>query len=160
MSAEELERLARAHGIRVLAQFESTLTGLVHERSDVDLAVLLDRPALSLVAYGELMHDLQSLFPGPKIDLAVMDRLFDADRAALLMEVVMAPMYGRGGVRPPHALRLTTTHPFSQLTTSSTNVGSSASQRSTAARSSARPTSSTKITPCSASRPNRSGPAG
>jgi uncharacterized protein len=74
MSAEELERLACAYGIRLLVQFGSTVTGPVHERSDVDLAVLLEQPALSLAAYGELMHELQRLFPGGTIDLVVMNR--------------------------------------------------------------------------------------
>jgi uncharacterized protein len=75
MAAEGLERVASAHGIRLLVQFGSTVTGLVHERSDVDLAVLLERPALSLAAYGELMHDLRSLFPAGTVDLVVMNRV-------------------------------------------------------------------------------------
>ncbi|HEX9822054.1 MAG TPA: HepT-like ribonuclease domain-containing protein [Methylomirabilota bacterium] len=73
MVAENLERLARAHGIRLLLQFGSTVTGLVHERSDVDLAVLLERPELSLDAHARLVHDLQSLFPERPIDLTVVN---------------------------------------------------------------------------------------
>jgi predicted nucleotidyltransferase len=73
MAGDELERLARAHGIRLLLQFGSTVGGPVHERSDVDLAVLLEDPQLSPPAYAQLDHDLQTLFPGRPIDLAVLN---------------------------------------------------------------------------------------
>jgi predicted nucleotidyltransferase len=69
----ELDRIARAHGIRLLLQFGSTVTGRVHARSDVDLAVLLERPSLTLAEHGALVHDLQALFPDREIDLALLN---------------------------------------------------------------------------------------
>lgn len=69
-----LESLARKHGIRLLLQFGSTVTGSTHPRSDLDLAVLLDAYPESLHAYGELAADLQQAFPGREIDLAIVNR--------------------------------------------------------------------------------------
>ena len=65
--------IAERHGIRMLLQFGSTVTGQVHERSDVDLGVVLDRSSIGLRERTELEHDLQSLFPGRKIDLAMLN---------------------------------------------------------------------------------------
>lgn len=73
MAGTELDQIAQRHGIRVLLQFGSTVSGPVHERSDVDLGVLLDQPSLALRQYGDLEHDLQALFPGRRLDLAVLN---------------------------------------------------------------------------------------
>ena len=74
MAGIDLDQIARRHGIRLLLQFGSTVSGPVHERSDVDLGVLLDRPSLGLREYGDLDHDLHALFPGRKLDLAILNR--------------------------------------------------------------------------------------
>ena len=69
----DLGSLAPRHGIRLALQFGSTVTGHVHERSDVDLAVILERPSMRLRERAELDHDLQNVFPGRKIDLAILN---------------------------------------------------------------------------------------
>lgn len=74
MDTLQLETIARRHGIVLLLQFGSTLTGRLHPRSDVDLAVLLDRPRLSLGELADLHHDLQRLVPEREVDLAVINR--------------------------------------------------------------------------------------
>ena len=74
MAAIDLGELARRHGVRLLLQFGSTVSGVVHELSDVDLGILLDDPSLSLDRYGALHADLQRLFPGRTIDLALLNR--------------------------------------------------------------------------------------
>jgi predicted nucleotidyltransferase len=74
MAAIDRAEMARRHGIRLLLQFGSTVSGVVHERSDVDLGLLLDDPSLSLGRYADLLNDLQALFPGRKIDMAVLNR--------------------------------------------------------------------------------------
>lgn len=74
MGAIDLTEMARRHGIRLLLQFGSTVSGVVHERSDVDLGLVLDDPALSLRRHADLHADLQALFPGQKIDMAVLNR--------------------------------------------------------------------------------------
>jgi predicted nucleotidyltransferase len=50
------------------------VTGTPHERSDVDLAVLLERVPRSLEAHAELLHDLQQFFPQREVDLALLNR--------------------------------------------------------------------------------------
>jgi len=73
-SSEQIAPIARKHGIILLLRFGSSVTGMLHERSDVDIAVLLERAPRSLGAYGELLHDLQQLFPNREVDLALLNR--------------------------------------------------------------------------------------
>ena len=73
MAPVDLGVIAERHGIRMLLQFGSTVTGHVHERSDVDLGVVLERSSIGLRERAELEHDLQSLFSGRKIDLAMLN---------------------------------------------------------------------------------------
>ena len=74
MSAADLEPIARKYGIRLILQFGSTVTGPLHAASDVDIAVLLERPAPTLEERAELLHELQGLFPDREVDLAVLNR--------------------------------------------------------------------------------------
>ncbi|MFQ5830596.1 MAG: nucleotidyltransferase domain-containing protein [Candidatus Methylomirabilia bacterium] len=74
MDQERLERIARGRGIRLLLQFGSTVSGRIHPRSDVDLAVLLDRPSLSTREHLDLLSDLQSLHPDREVDLVLVHR--------------------------------------------------------------------------------------
>jgi predicted nucleotidyltransferase len=69
----ELHRIAERHGVVLLLQFGSSVTGTVHARSDVDLAALFDGAPRSLTALADLRHALQHLFPGREVDLAVID---------------------------------------------------------------------------------------
>ena len=73
MAADDLDRIARAYGIRLLLQFGSSVTGKVHPRSDVDLGVLLERPAPTPAEHAELLHELQRLFPDREVDLAILN---------------------------------------------------------------------------------------
>ena len=63
MAATDLRRIAQAYGIRLVLQFGSSVTGRLHPWSDVDVAVLLDRPQLTLEQRAGLLHELQRLFP-------------------------------------------------------------------------------------------------
>lgn len=74
MNDFSFEKVARRYGIRLLLQFGSTVSGHVHRQSDVDLAVLLDRPSLSFGEYADLLHDLQSLYPDREVDLVLINR--------------------------------------------------------------------------------------
>lgn len=47
---------------------------MLHQRSEVDLAVLLGRMPRSLEAHAELLHDLQRLFPERQVDVALLNR--------------------------------------------------------------------------------------
>jgi predicted nucleotidyltransferase len=74
---ESLERIAERHGIRLLLQFGSTVTGHVHPNSDTDLAVLLERLPTSFGEYGRLTSDLQEAFQeafhGREVDVSVVN---------------------------------------------------------------------------------------
>ncbi len=69
-----LEDVARERGIRLALQFGSTVTGVSHGRSDVDVAILLERADVSLQDYGDLLQTFQELFPGQEVDLAIINR--------------------------------------------------------------------------------------
>ena len=73
-SSEQITPIAEKHGIILLLRFGSSVTGMLHERSDVDLAVLLAQVPRSLEAHAELLHDLQQLFPDREVDLALLNR--------------------------------------------------------------------------------------
>jgi predicted nucleotidyltransferase len=73
-SSEQIAPIAQKHGIILLLRFGSSVTGMLHARSDVDLAVLLERVPCSLQAHGELLQDLQQLFPHRDVDLALLNR--------------------------------------------------------------------------------------
>lgn len=73
-SGPGLTDLAQRFGIRVLLQFGSTVKGTTHDGSDVDLAVQLDTPAVSLETVLEMQEALQSRFPGREVDLAILNR--------------------------------------------------------------------------------------
>lgn len=74
MPGPDFQDVARAHGIRLLLQFGSSVTGTMHVASDVDLAVLLERPDPDLDEYVALIRDLQALFPDREVDLAILNR--------------------------------------------------------------------------------------
>jgi predicted nucleotidyltransferase len=71
---DRLAALAPRHGIRLALVFGSAASGLVHGRSDFDLALLLERPDFDLSAFGELRHELQTSVPGPELHLAFLNR--------------------------------------------------------------------------------------
>lgn len=57
-----------------MLRFGSAASGLVHAHSDLDIAVWLERPSLSFRKRAELAHDLQVLFPGQAVDVALINR--------------------------------------------------------------------------------------
>jgi predicted nucleotidyltransferase len=70
---ENLKDIAQKHGIVLALKFGSSVTGQVHPKSDVDLAILLDRSNLTLREHAELLQDLQPLFPDRELDLAIIN---------------------------------------------------------------------------------------
>jgi predicted nucleotidyltransferase len=74
MDARRLEDIARTFGVVLLVQFGSTVSGREHAKSDLDLAALLEDPRPSLRVFSDLLHDLQTLSPDRKIDLALINR--------------------------------------------------------------------------------------
>lgn len=95
MADIDLDRLARTYGIRLLLQFGSTVTGAVHPGSDIDVAVLLERPPLTLDERAKLLHELQRLFPERDVDLAVLnhaDPLFLKDDLRAVTPLAAKPV--------------------------------------------------------------------
>jgi predicted nucleotidyltransferase len=69
-----VEAIARKHHARLILQFGSTVSGKTHPRSDIDIAVLLERPHMTLREHAELLHDLQSLSEAREVDLVILNR--------------------------------------------------------------------------------------
>jgi predicted nucleotidyltransferase len=70
---EHLKDIAQKHGIVLALKFGSSVTGREHPKSDVDLAILLDQPNVTLGEHAELLQSLQPLFPDREIDLALIN---------------------------------------------------------------------------------------
>jgi predicted nucleotidyltransferase len=70
---EDLKDIAQKHGIVLVLKFGSSVTGRMHLRSDVDLAILLDRSTITLQEHAELLQSLQPLFPDRELDLALIN---------------------------------------------------------------------------------------
>ena len=74
MDLGQVESLARKHGIQLLLQFGSSVTGRLHPRSDLDLAVLVEQMPPSFSAQADLRCDLQALAPDREVDVAFLNR--------------------------------------------------------------------------------------
>jgi len=70
---EALRDIAQKQGILLVLKFGSSVTGRMHPKSDVDLAVLLDRSTITLQEHAELLQSLQTLFPDRELDLALIN---------------------------------------------------------------------------------------
>ena len=68
---KHLADIAQKHGILLALKFGSSVTGQEHPRSDVDVAVLLDRSNVTFEEHAELLQSLQPLFPDRELDLAL-----------------------------------------------------------------------------------------
>jgi predicted nucleotidyltransferase len=73
MNAADVEAVVKRHGIVLLLQFGSTVTGRTHPGSDIDLAVLLERVPPTFESMADLVGDLQALVPGQAVDVAVLN---------------------------------------------------------------------------------------
>jgi predicted nucleotidyltransferase len=73
MDAVALERVARTFGIQLVLEFGSMVTGHMHPRSDLDLAVLLGRRTLPFDELLNLQHELQRLNPEHEVDVAILN---------------------------------------------------------------------------------------
>jgi predicted nucleotidyltransferase len=64
--------IARRHGVRLLLQYGSTVSGRTHAHSDVDVGVLFEaEPDYARV--GDLLLDLEAAFPGREVDLGLLN---------------------------------------------------------------------------------------
>ena len=103
MDAERgLEDVARRHGIRLILRFGSTVTGRQHPRSDLDLAVLLEQTPTTFDAHSALLADLQTVYPGQELDVAIVNR---AD-PLLLKQITGHCELVYGALRDVHELKM------------------------------------------------------
>jgi predicted nucleotidyltransferase len=70
----QLAAIAHKYSARLILRFGSTVSGKTHPRSDVDIAVLLAHPDVSLRERAELQQALQSLFTDREVDLVILNR--------------------------------------------------------------------------------------
>jgi predicted nucleotidyltransferase len=71
MSVPSFDAMARRHGVRLLLQFGSTVSGHTHPASDVDVAVLFEG-APGYARLGSLLADLEAAYPGRTVDLGLL----------------------------------------------------------------------------------------
>ena len=69
-----LRELAQRFRVCLILQFGSTVTGITHDHSDLDLAVQFETPHASFQTILEMQEALQARFPGCKVDLAILNR--------------------------------------------------------------------------------------
>lgn len=74
MDETRIGEIAGKHGMVLVLLFGSAVSGRTHSRSDVDVAVLLDHPALPFREWADLAADLRALWPGREVDLAFLNR--------------------------------------------------------------------------------------
>ena len=63
MDALALERVAREFGIELILEFGSMVTGQVHPRSDLDVALCCLSARASFAELADLRHELHLLHP-------------------------------------------------------------------------------------------------
>lgn len=61
-------------GILLVLQFGSTVKGVRHSLNDVDIAVQFDRAEVSLQILFAVSRELETVFSGQKVDMAVINR--------------------------------------------------------------------------------------
>lgn len=74
MARSRFAELAQKHGVLLLVQFGSSVSGKVHPSSDLDVAVLLEHAPESWQAHADLIADLQALFPSQEVDVSLINR--------------------------------------------------------------------------------------
>jgi predicted nucleotidyltransferase len=101
MEPAGFEAVARRHGALLLLQFGSTVAGVEHAGSDVDVAALFDEVP-TVARLDALLGDLRALFPGREVDLGLLNR---AD-PLFLKKVLERPRLLAGTARSLAELRL------------------------------------------------------
>ena len=74
LQISQIASVAERHRLRMVLLFGSAVTGKgEHPRSDLDIAVLYKGKPPGFREHGELSHNLQEIFPGREVDLAVIN---------------------------------------------------------------------------------------
>lgn len=94
--------IAKKHKLKLVLAFGSAAAGTMHEKSDVDIAVLAGEDDLSFEELGDMSIDLQQLFPEHELDLAAINH---AD-PLFLKKIMEAPVLLYGEDRAFNELRI------------------------------------------------------
>ncbi|GFP24740.1 hypothetical protein HKBW3S43_00056 [Candidatus Hakubella thermalkaliphila] len=70
----DLQKIAQKYDLRIILLFGSAVSAKLYRQSDIDIAVLAPKSELGLKDYCDLLFDLQKLFPGREVDLALLNR--------------------------------------------------------------------------------------
>lgn len=70
---QSIEELAKNHKLRMVLVFGSAVTGKSHPQSDIDIAVKSSGDPIDYNEFADIQYDLQNLFPGREIDLAILN---------------------------------------------------------------------------------------
>ncbi len=73
MGTSSFADIAARHQVKLLLLHGSTVSGRVHAGSDVDIAVMFDDDRGAFAKGGALSADLQVLYPGCELDVAVIN---------------------------------------------------------------------------------------
>lgn len=74
MNRAVLADVACRHGLKLVVRFGSTVTGLTHPGSDLDLAILFERFPDSAERELDALTDLQAIDCGHAVDVVVLNR--------------------------------------------------------------------------------------
>jgi predicted nucleotidyltransferase len=74
MESAILREIASRHGVCLMLQHGSTVTGRVHAKSDVDIAAQFESDGNLFSQAAELGADLQEYYPGREVDVGFINR--------------------------------------------------------------------------------------
>lgn len=94
--------IAHEHGLKLVLAFGSAVSGAMHDKSDIDVAILAGRQDLSFRLFSDIASELNALFPRRELDLAVIDR---AD-PLFLKKIMEAPLLLYGDERTFNELKI------------------------------------------------------
>ena len=70
---DNIRRIARDHGVRLVLLFGSAVTGKTHPGSDLDIAVMFADSEAARAGVFDLMAEVQDVFPDREVDLALIN---------------------------------------------------------------------------------------
>lgn len=70
---KEIASIAKKHKIKLVMAFGSAVSGNLHERSDIDIAVLSEKSDVSFNEFADISYDLQGLFENYEVDLVILN---------------------------------------------------------------------------------------
>lgn len=94
--------IAKKYGLKLVLAFGSAAAGAMHDKSDIDIAVLTEENDLSFEQFCDVSFELQSIFENRELDLAVLNR---AD-PLFLKKIMEAPVLLYGGPRTFNELKI------------------------------------------------------